>query len=109
MTRMQEKRNHTRHDCKGPITLLYARIAARHIEAGLLNFSEQGISFTSKHPLMPGTTIIVRASVENYRHMPADVGCQLRSIGLATVKWCREGTRKGRPVHVMGAVYMMPE
>ena len=109
MTRLQEKRNHARYDCKGPMILRYTHMAARQIEAGLLNFSEQGIRFASKHPLMPGTTIIVHASADNYRRMPAGVACQLRSIGLVTIKWCRESSRKGRPIHEMGGVYMMTE
>ena len=107
MTQLQEKRNHARHHGEGQITLLHPHSQSWQLEAGLINYSEQGISFFSCQPLMPGTTIIVRASVENYRHMSADVDCQLRSMGFATIKWCQEVTRQGRPIHAMGAVYMM--
>jgi len=109
MIRQQEKRNDARHCCDGLITVMTTHSRSRQFNAGLLNYSVQGISFFSNRPLMPGTTIIVRASVENYQHMPADVDCQLRSMGLATIKWCQEGTRQGRPIHRMGAVYMMPD
>jgi hypothetical protein len=107
MTQLQEKRSYARHSGEGQINLLHTHCESRQIEANLLNFSEQGISFFSYQPLMPGTTIIVRATVENYRHMSADAQCQLRSMGLATIKWCREGTRQGRSVHEMGASYVI--
>jgi hypothetical protein len=78
------------------------------IEARLLNFSANGLSFFSHHPLKPGTTIIVRASGEVYPSISSDADCQLRTMGYVTIKWCQEGTRQGRPIHEMGAVYMMP-
>ncbi len=108
MAPLQEKRNYARHQRAGRITLLYTHSQSRQIEADLLNFSEQGISFFSRRPLMPGTTFIVRAPLENYQHMPAEAGCQLRSMGLVTIKWCQEGTLAGRPIHAMGAVYIIP-
>ncbi|WP_319408614.1 PilZ domain-containing protein [uncultured Desulfosarcina sp.] len=107
MTQLQEKRRYARYDGEGPITLVSADSQSRQFEAGLLNFSAEGISFFSNRPLKPGTTIIVRASVENYQHVSADVDCQLRSVGVATIKWCQQGNREGRPIHEMGAVYMM--
>jgi hypothetical protein len=109
MMHQQEKRNDARHPCEGLITVMTTHSRSRQFDAGLLNYSVEGISFFSTRPLMPGTTIIVRASLENYQHIPADVDCPLRSMGLATIKWCQEGTRQGRPVHRMGAVYMMPD
>ena len=108
MTQLHEKRSCVRYDGDGPITLVPAHSQSMQFEAGLLNFSAEGISFFSYRPLIPGTTIIVRASVENYQHVSADVDCQLRSVGLATIKWCQEGIRQGRAIHEMGAVYMMP-
>ncbi|MCB2148519.1 MAG: hypothetical protein KQI81_18720 [Deltaproteobacteria bacterium] len=108
MTRLHEKRRCVRYDGQGPITLMSAHSQSRQFEAGLLNFSAEGISFFSCRPLKPGTTIIVRASAENYQHVFADVDCQLRSVGVATIKWCQEGNREGRPIHEMGAVYMTP-
>lgn len=108
MTAPQEKRNFTRHQGKGEITLLHAGQAASQIEGGLINFSQQGIRFFSRRPLSPGTTIIVRASGENYRHISTDADCHLRSMGFCTIKWCQEVNRNGVEQHEMGAVYMMP-
>lgn len=108
MVHQQEKRNDARHCCEGLITVMTTHSRPRQFDASLLNYSVQGIRFFSDRPLMPGTTIIVRASLENYQHMSDEVDCQPRSMGVATIKWCREGTRLGKPVHEMGAVYMIP-
>jgi hypothetical protein len=107
MDPLQEKRSTTRNSCEGRITLQHTHSQSQQFAADLINYSAQGISFFSNRPLMPGTTIIIRTSVENYRHMSENVDCQLRSMGLATIKWCHEGTRQGRPVHEMGAAYML--
>lgn len=108
MAQLQEKRNYHRHCCEGRIALSYTHCDSRQIEVGLINFSEQGVSFFSCRPFLPGTTIVARASKENYQLVSADADCLLRSVGLATIKWCREGTRHGRPTYEMGAVYVMP-
>ena len=99
MTRLNEKRSYARYDGEGPITLVPAHSQSRQFEAGLLNFSAEGFSFFSRRPLKPGTTIIVRASVENYQHVSADVDCQLRSVGVATIKWCHENKTKNSCHH----------
>jgi hypothetical protein len=39
--------------------------------------------------------------------MAADNGCQMRTMGFVTIKWCKEGHLKGRPIHEMGASYVM--
>lgn len=108
MARKQEKRHYPRHHGEGRITLLQPHHTTRQIQGGLINFSEQGIRFFSCRPLSPGTTILVRASGENYRHLPSDIDIRLRSMGYCTIKWCHEVTRHGRPCHEMGAVYVMP-
>jgi hypothetical protein len=108
MAKLQEKRLHPRHHCEGRITLLHAHYSTRQIKGGLINFSEQGIRFFSHRPLPLGTTIIVRASGENYQNLSTDIDCQVRSMGFCTIKWCQEVTRQGIPLHEMGAVYLMP-
>jgi hypothetical protein len=108
MIRSKEKRSAIRHRCDGGITLSHIQRQSPRIEARLLNFSANGLSFFSRHPLKPGTTVIVRASGEGYPIISADAGCQLRTVGFVTIKWCLEGSRHGRPIHEMGAAYMMP-
>ena len=108
MATLQEKRHHPRHHGEGRITLLHTHHDERQIKGGLINFSEQGLRFFSHRPLLPGTTILVRASGENYQHLSPDIDCRLRSMGFCTVKWCREVHRHGVPYHEMGAVYVMP-
>ncbi|BBO67509.1 hypothetical protein DSCA_14390 [Desulfosarcina alkanivorans] len=73
----------------------------------MLNFSDQGLCFVSHHPLKPGTTIIVRASGEICPSVSADNGCYLRTMGFVTIKWCKENHRQGRPIHEMGAAYLL--
>ncbi len=107
MIQLQEKRNSIRHNCDGQVTLLSTQWQSRRIEGRLLNFSEHGLSFISHHPLKPGTTIIVRAKGEICPSMAADNGCQMRTMGFVTIKWCKEGHLKGRPIHEMGASYVM--
>lgn len=107
MAKLQEKRHHPRHHGEGRITLLLSHQNTSQIKGGLINYSEQGIRFFSYRPLSPGTTILVRASGENYRHLSTDIDCQLRSMGFCTIKWCQEATRQGIPGHEMGAVYVM--
>ena len=103
-----EKRNHVRHQGKGAITLLHASQNRQQMQGGLINFSEQGVGFYSHRPLSPGTTIIVRATGENYQDIATDADCHLRTMGFCTIKWCQEVSRKGVLQHEMGAVYMMP-
>jgi hypothetical protein len=97
MIHQQEKRNDAWHCCEGLITVMTTRSRSRQFDAGLINFSVNGNRFFSNRPLMPGATIIVRASLENYQHMSDEVDCQPRSMGVATIKWCQEATRQGKP------------
>lgn len=108
MNHQPEKRKDARHCCEGMITVMTTHSRSRQFDAGLLDYSVQGIRFFCNRPLKPGTTIILRASAENYQHISDDVDCQLRSMGLATIKWCQEVFRKGNPVHEMGAAYLIP-
>lgn len=108
MIKLQEKRHSIRHTCECPLTLLFTQRRSRPIEAWLIDFSACGLSFESHHALKPGTTLIVQVSGESYRHMPAETECQLPSMGLAMIKWCRAGCRQGRPIQKMGAAYLMP-
>lgn len=103
-----EKRNTPRHPINRPITLHPTISASRMINANLLNFSEQGISFSSDKPLIPGTTIFFRASSDNYRQSVHEVGGQPRSISLMTIKWCKENPKQEKSIHEMGGTYLYP-
>lgn len=108
MIKLHEKRHSIRHRCEGRVTLLHTQSLFRDIDARLLNFSENGISFSSRQPLSPGTTIVVRSSAGNYRQLSAESTCQVRTMGVATVKWCQESQDQEDPIHEMGAVYLLP-
>jgi hypothetical protein len=108
MDTLQEKRNSTRQICDGPLTLLYTQPRSPRFEARLINFSEHGLCFSSRHPMMPGTTILVRASPEHYRKQSEDAGFQLPTMAFAMVKWSQESREQGQSVHTMGAVYLLP-
>jgi hypothetical protein len=106
MVKLQEKRHHPRYQGQGRLTLSHTHQNTGQIKGGLINYSAQGIRFFSHRALFPGTTILVRASGENYRYISSDGDCQLRSMGFCTIKWCHEVNRHGVPYHEMGAVYV---
>ncbi|WP_372683631.1 hypothetical protein [Desulfosarcina sp.] len=110
MANPHEKRNSSRHTVGGPITLHPTIRASRDINAHLLNFSEQGICFSTDKQLIPGTTLLFKASKDNYLSADRDDDCQLRSISLVTVKWCHESAKQDQPqpIHIIGANYIIP-
>jgi hypothetical protein len=108
MSSFYEKRNFSRHIVGGPITLHPTIRMARDINAHLHNFSEQGICFSTDKQLAPGTTILFKASKDNFINADNDGDCQLRSISLVTVKWCQESAQKDQTIHIIGANYMIP-
>lgn len=99
MTNHCGKRNTTRYHSRGPITLLPTIPISGDIHANLMNFSEHGISFTASKQMIPGTTILFRASTENYLYSINEAGCQLRSISFVTIKWCQEAFKQGQSIH----------
>lgn len=107
MTNDLEKRISSRHPIEGPITLNSTTGTSKEIDAHLLNFSEQGICFTTKMKLVPGTTILFKASKGWRLSAEDDADCQLRSISLVTVRWCHESSNKNQPIYIMGANYMI--
>lgn len=107
MPYVPEKRNSPRHPYECRIILLHTQGQPQDMEARLLNYSEQGVCFTSRHPLTPGTTIALRALGECYSDLAAGSKCLLRSTALAKVKWRRECTWMDPPAHAMGAAYLI--
>ena len=103
-----EKRIASRHPIEGPITLHTTILKSKEINARLLNFSEQGICFTTNKKLVPGTTIMFKASNECHYFAEDYEDCQLRSMSMVTVKWCHESSQKDQTFYVVGANYMMP-
>ena len=63
--------------------------------------------FVGETGVLPGTTIMVRATGENYPNTAAAMDCQLPTMGFATIKWRRDDIHRGRSIHRMGAVYVM--
>ena len=102
-----EKRISARHPIEGPITLNSPIGTSTEFDAHLLNFSEQGMCFTTKTKLTPGTTILFKATKDWLLSAEDDADCQLRSIGMVTVKWCHEISQKNWPIYVIGANYMI--
>ena len=103
-----EKRISARHPIEGPITLNFPIGTSNEYDAHLLNFSEQGICFTIKTKMVPGTTILFKASNDCHLFAEDDADCQLRSISMVTVKWCHESSQKDQPVFIIGANYVTP-
>jgi len=102
-----DKRCSDRYLNSGSITLSFTPYSCSGIKARLLNYSDCGLCFSSEYPLAPGTTVFIRASDENYTNLDCDAACQLRTMGVATIKWCREMKRKDRTDHEIGAAYLV--
>ena len=103
-----EKRNSARHSIEGSITLHSSVERSEEFDAHLLNFSEQGICFATKTKMVPGTTILFKASNDCHLFAEDDSDCQLRSISMVTVKWCHQHSQEDQPIYRIGANYMIP-
>ena len=103
-----EKRISNRHSIEGPITLYSSIGTSKEFDAHLLNLSEQGICFTTKTEMVPGTNILFKAS-KNCRLFAEDnTDCQLLSFRMVTVKWRHESSQKNQPIYIIGAKYRIP-
>lgn len=102
-----KKRISNRHSNEGQITLHSSIGTSKVFDAHLLNISGQGICFTTKTKMVPGTTILFRASNECYLFAEDDADCQLRTTSMVTVKWCRESSQKNQSIYIVGAKYMI--
>jgi len=103
-----EKRISNRHSVEGPITLYSSIGASKEFDAHLLNFSEQGICFTTKTKMVPGTNILFKASKDCHLFAEDYADCQLLSFRMVTVKWRHESSQKNQPIYIIGAKYMIP-
>ncbi|HSO18164.1 MAG TPA: hypothetical protein VLT88_01830 [Desulfosarcina sp.] len=103
-----EKRIAARRSTEGSITLYSSIGAYKEINGHLLNISEQGISFTTDTRLVPGTTILFKASNDSFPCADKGEAWQLRTISLVTVKWCHQGSSTDRSLYVVGATYTAP-
>jgi hypothetical protein len=108
MNMAKEKRGSDRYANNGSITLSFTLCRHQDMKARLLNYSDCGLCFSSDHPIAPGTTVFIRASAENYKNLDAEAVCQLRTMGVATIKWCREKKRPDKTDHEIGAAYIVP-
>jgi hypothetical protein len=104
----QERRKTARFHCEGELTVELPFGRSRKTEARLVDFSDQGLCFLSQKAFKPGTDLMVRISMESYRHLSADADCQPRTMGLVTVKWCQDSIRQGGSVHKIGVMNLVP-
>jgi hypothetical protein len=102
-----EKRISARHPIEGPITLNHPLGTSNEFDAHLLNFSEQGMCFTTRTKMVPGSTIMFKAPKGWSLSAEDDADCQFRSISMVTVRWCNESSVKNRPIYIIGANYMI--
>ena len=108
MANNHKKRISNRHSIEGPITLYSTIGTSKEFDAHLLNFSEQGICFTTKTKMVPGTTVLFRASNDCHLFAENCAECELRSFRMVTVKWRHESSLKDQPIYKIGARYMIP-
>ncbi|MDX2455577.1 PilZ domain-containing protein [Desulfosarcina sp.] len=108
MAVIRERRQTARFHYDGEITIERPFTRSRKTNARLVDFSIQGLCILSQKAFTPGTDLMVRISMENYRHISSDADCQPPTMGLVTVKWCEDGTWQGRPCHKIGAMNLVP-
>ncbi len=109
MANDHRKRISNRHSIEGPITLYSTIGNSKEFDAHLLNFSEQGICFTTKTKMVPGTTILFKASKDCHLFAEDYADCELRSFRMVTVKWRHESSQKDQPIYTIGARFMIPD
>ena len=103
----KEKRGSHRYVNNGSITLSFTPSRSRNMKARLVNVSDCGLCFCSDFPLVPGTTVFIRASEENYENLESDAVCRMRTMGMAVIKWCREKKSSRGTDHEIGAAYLV--
>ena len=107
MAVIRERRQSARFHCDGEVTIERLFAISRKTIARLVDFSEQGLCILCQKAFISGTDLMVRISMENYRHLSSDAGCQPPTMGLVTVKWCEDGSWQGCPFHKMGAMNLV--
>jgi len=108
MANDHKKRISNRHSNEGPITLYSTIGTSKEFDAHLLNISEEGVCFATKTKMVPGTTILFKASKDCHLFAEDDAECELRSFRMVTVKWRHKSSQKGQPIYIIGARYMIP-
>lgn len=108
MVIIRERRQTARVYYDGDITIERPFARSRKTNARLVDFSEQGLCFLSQKAFTPGADLMVRISMENYRHLSSNAGCQPPTVGLVTVKWCEDSARQGLLIHKIGAMKLVP-
>jgi hypothetical protein len=87
MTASQDRRYDQRFACKIPIVV--SRFNSKYsMEALLLDYCMNGISFKSGDAFLPGTAIIIRIAYRSLNDSHSSDLQQLPSIRIGEVKWC---------------------
>lgn len=104
-----ERRAHRRCSFQTPVICTYL-ISYTFYHAKTTNHSREGINFVSDSPLQTGASIYVRVDYESHNENRAGIcDCgDLRQIGLAEVKWCREISDYEGSCYEIGLKYQEP-
>jgi len=88
------RRVEKRYACEAKIKWSYFN-TIKLFEANILNCSPNGIYFETLHEIKTGATVLIR--IENFesKNMMPDATHCLRTISLASVKWCKESFNDG--------------
>jgi hypothetical protein len=89
MTASEERRYIKRSACEIPIvvSLFHSKDS---MEALLMDYCMDGISFTSSSAFLPGTAIVVRIAYSTLKNCNGSDLQQLPSIRIGEVKWCKK-------------------
>jgi hypothetical protein len=102
-----EHRSHERRECPGGAEVSYSFFnRTRFYGAQLLNFSDRGVYFTSRQPLLKGTIVLMRFDRSSSGRSATDWAGLPCSLALAEIRWCQPCEEAPETVFKIGAQFM---
>jgi len=104
-----EKRACRRNDYVASITCTHFN-SDRFYSARTTNHSKEGLQFDSDFPLKPGANMYIRVEdlLLNASDFKGSGFCELRSLSLAQVRWCKEIPDPHGSYYKVGLKYYKP-
>lgn len=107
MSTTLEHRRHERRECPGGASVSYSFFnRTRIFGAQLLNFSDRGVYFKSRQPILKGTIVVIRFDRSPSGNSCADWAGPPCSLALAEIRWCEPCEESPEPMFKIGAQFM---
>ena len=102
-----EHRRHERRECPGGANVSYSYFnRTRIFGAQLLNFSDRGVYFLSRQPILKGTIVVMRFDRSPTERSAADWPGPPCSLALAEIRWCEPCAESPESMFKIGAQFM---